>query len=92
MTPQQVRTARGCAIAMIAAFLVGVFLLYVELTGASSGGYASISELMWAVWAHQPWIVLLVTHLVAAPTWFLLGHFAAQSEGVYEEIRKDGHV
>lgn len=90
MNTAQARTARGCALAAIAAFLIGVWLLYVELTGASAGAHATISELFWIVWARQPWVIYLVSLLVSNPISYLLGHFTAQASDKYDRVRRDG--
>jgi hypothetical protein len=87
VTPQQARTARGCALIALALLLVGFGALYLELTAAASGGHSTISELFWLVWARQPWVLLIVSHLVAMPTWFLLGHFTAQASSFMDAVR-----
>jgi hypothetical protein len=87
VNPAQARTARGCAIAAVGAFLIGVFLLYVELTGASAGQHATISELFWIMWARQPWVIFLVSLLVSNPISYLFGHFTAQAGDKYDRVR-----
>lgn len=90
MNAQQKWTVRGIAggIALFVALVV--YLLVVEGHAVAVGGHSTISELVWLVWADQPWVVLLLSHLLAAPFWFLCGHFFAQSSDVYDRIRKDG--
>lgn len=91
MNPAQIKTVKGCGIAVVALFLVGVYMLYVELVGAAAGDQnATISRLLWGLWASQPWVIFLLSHLVAGPVWFLAGHFVAQSSNVYDAIRKGG--
>jgi hypothetical protein len=87
MTPGQRKTAVRLGFALLALLGVGVLVLAIELHGAAAHDQASISELLWLLWARQPWVVLLATHLVAGPAWFLAGHFFAQSRSVYERIR-----
>jgi len=62
--------------------------LYVESIGVRSPeGGDTISELMRAVWAHEPWIVLMASHLIAAPVWFFVGHWFGAPKSEYERIR-----
>lgn len=90
MNAAQRYTVRGLLIASIAfAFLVGA-LLYVEGHAVAVGGHSTISELVWLAWANQPGAVFIVSHMLAAPFWYLAGHFFWQSKGTYEQIRKDG--
>lgn len=90
MTPQQARTARGCALIAVALLLVGVAALRLELTAAAAGGHSTISELVWIVWARQPWVLFITSHLVAAAVWFLAGHFTAQASSFYDQVRAGG--
>lgn len=89
MTPAQKKTVRGLVIAAIVAFGVLLWLLMVEMQAVGNEG-ATISELVWVVWAHQPGVLLIVSHTIAAPFWFLMGHFFWQSKNVYDELRKRG--
>jgi hypothetical protein len=83
MNPGQLRTLKLLAIWAALAFLLLVGLLVIELTGASAHSEATISELAWILWANHPWVIFIITHIIAAPTWFLLGHFVAQAPEVY---------
>lgn len=74
----------------VAFVLLVFYLLFVELQAVAQGGHSTISELVWLVWATQPWVVLIVSHVMAAPFWFLCGHFFAQARDVYDAIRKGG--
>lgn len=88
MTPGQRKTAVRLAFVLLAQLGIGVFLLVVELQGVAAHDEATISELVWLVWATHPWVVFIVSHLAAAPIWFLAGHFVAQKPSVYEQIRR----
>jgi hypothetical protein len=83
----QKRTARGLAVLGIGGLLLAAGALVLELLAVQSGGNATISEALWRVWADQPWIVLVATHSVAGPAWWLFGHFTGQSRVVYDAIR-----
>jgi len=83
-------TARGIAIGALGFVLLIAFLIVVELHAVAVGGHSTISELVWLVWARQPWIVLLISHVLAAPFWYLAGHFTAQSQETYDRIRREG--
>lgn len=87
MTPGQKKVAAGLGCLSVGAFilLVGAFAL--ELFGVSQNDHATISELFRLVWAHQPWIVLIVSHVIAAPFWFLCGHFFAAPADEYARLR-----
>lgn len=89
MTPGQKKTAFGIGVWAVSVLLGGFWLLYVELAAAGRGDGTTISELTWIVWAHQPGVVFVVTHTLAAPFWFLMGHFFWQSKSVYRDIRKE---
>jgi hypothetical protein len=71
-------------------FLLLVGLLWIEISAIQQGGDSTISRMIWGLWADQPWVIFLVSHILAAPTWFLLGHFTAQSDEVYKRIRSGG--
>lgn len=90
MNAQQKWTVRGIAVgaALFAAFVV--FLLVVEGHAVVTGGHSTISELVWLAWANQPGAILIVSHMLAAPFWYLCGHLFWQSSSVYDRIRKDG--
>lgn len=90
MNAAQKYTARGIALGALGFVLLIVFLLVIEGHAVIVGGHSTISEMVWLVWAKQPWIVLLVSHILAAPFWYLAGHFTAQSQETYDRIRKDG--
>lgn len=87
MNSQQKRTAKGLALIAAGGFLLLLAALFVELVAIGSGGNATISDAFWRLWDEQPWVVLLVSHLLLGPCWFLAGHFFAQSKVVYEAIR-----
>lgn len=90
MNMQQRTTVKALFLAVLILFLVGVLLLVAEGHAVAAGGHSTISEILQYVWAKQPWTIFLASHLVAAPVWFLLGHFLAQNQDVYERMRKDG--
>lgn len=90
MNKAQVYTARGIFIGAALFALAVVFLLAVEAHAVAVGGHSTISELVWLVWATQPGAVFIVSHMLAAPFWYLLGHFLWQSRDTYDRIRKDG--
>jgi hypothetical protein len=90
MTTGQKRTAKLVGIVVGIIFLALLSLLVIEGLGIASGDEASISEVVWIVWAHQPWVVWLVSVMGAFLSGFLFGHFFAQSKSVYDEIRKGG--
>lgn len=89
MNEQQVKQAKRLAGAGAIFFGFLIYLFVSELIGVKAGGNSTISELLWAVWARQPWIVFISSHVLAAPFWFLCGHFFAQSSDVYAQIRGD---
>lgn len=88
MTPRG-RTVRLMGLALVLQLALFGYLLFVELTAVKAGGNSTISEIMWTLWATQPWIVFIVSHTVAAPFWFLSGHFFGQARSVYEAVRKE---
>lgn len=90
MNTAQKYTARGIAIGAALFAAIVVFLLVVEGHAVIAGGHSTISELMWLAWAKQPGAIFIISHVLAAPFWFLMGHFFWQSSDVYERIRKDG--
>jgi hypothetical protein len=87
LTPGQRKTTVRLACLFVAGLGLGVLLLAVELQGAAAHDHATISELVWLLWATHPWVIFLVSHLVAGPVWFLSGHFVAQRREVYDDIR-----
>jgi len=102
MKPELVVTARRLlpfAIALVCIGLLVIFggggwLLWIELSGKAAGD-GTISRLIWQVWAEQPWVVLIivvVVHMLVdiglVVIAFLLGHFTAQSDEVYQAIRE----
>ena len=84
---QQKATAKGLALLVLVLFLVGLGALAIELRAVVAGGNSTISEAMWRVWADQPWIFFLITHVVAAVGWWLTGHFTGQSKAQYDALR-----
>lgn len=90
MNAAQKYTARGVAIGALGFVLLIVFLLVVEGHAVIVGGHSTISELVWLIWARQPWIVFILSHILAAPFWFLVGHFLGQSQETYDRIRREG--
>ena len=90
MNAQQRLTVRGIAVVISLMSLAVCVGLVVEGMAVSSGGNSTISELVWLAWASQPGAVLIVSHMLAAPFWYLCGHFFWQSQKVYDAIRKDG--
>lgn len=88
MNSQQRRTVRGLAAIGAGGLLLLVGALALELLAVRDGGASTISEAFWRIWAAQPWVVLLATHAAAVPTWFLAGHFVAQSRVVYDAARE----
>lgn len=65
---------------------IGLFVI--EVYGVSVGDRSTISRFMWGLWATEPWVPFIATHTMAAPWWFLLGHFFAQRRDVYQSIRE----
>jgi hypothetical protein len=90
MNRQQRATVTGLAVAAVLVGVVMLVLLAVEGHAVVVHGHSTISELIWVVWGTQPWVILLGSHMVAAPVWFLAGHFFAQSREVYARIREKG--
>lgn len=90
MNSAQKYTARGIAIGAAMFAAAAVFLLVVEGHAVAVGGHSTISELVWQAWANQPGAILIVSHMLAAPFWYLLGHLFWQSRDTYDRIRKDG--
>jgi len=68
------------------ALLGGCLVLEVQST---SGESATISHVMRQLWASPdgPWIVFIVSHLVACPVWFLVGHWFAAGKETYQALR-----
>lgn len=87
MNAPQRRTVLGLAGIVLGGFVLLVAALVLELLAVRDGGAATISEALWRLWATQPWVVLLSTHAVAGPAWFLQGHFFGQSRAVYDALR-----
>lgn len=87
MNAQQKRTARGLAVLAAGGLALLVGALALELLAVRDGGAATISEAAWRVWAAQPWVIFVTTHTLAAPAWWLLGHFTGQSRVVYDALR-----
>ena len=59
-----------------------------EILAVKSGGNSTISEALWRLWAEQPWVILIASHALLGPAWYLAGHFTSQSATVYEAIRR----
>lgn len=89
MNPQQAKTAKRLVFVAAGAFLLLVALLWIELAAVRQGGQSTISELIWHVWATQPWVILAFSHLIGGPIYYLAGHFTAQSNSVYDALRKE---
>lgn len=87
MTSGQKKVAAGLGCLIVLAFGLLLLALALELFGISQGDQATISELMRLLWANQPWVVLLVSHVLAAPLWFLAGHFFAAPKDEYARLR-----
>ena len=88
MTAGQRKTAIGisfCAAAILGGLLGAVA---VEFMAVGRGDSSTISELAWILWAQQPWVIWLVSVLVAFTLGFFSGHFLSQSKRVYDEIRE----
>lgn len=90
LTPQRRWTLTGLALASLLVGLAVVVLLVTEGHAVAVGGHSTITELARLLWAHQPWVIWIVTHLIAAPIWFLMGHFVAAPESEYDRIRREG--
>jgi hypothetical protein len=88
MTPQQIRTSKRIALAGILFVAWVVYLLVAEFFGVKQGGESTISEVMWLAWVAQPWVIWLVSVVLAFITGFLSGHFFGQSSAVYDAIRR----
>lgn len=90
MNSAQKYTARGIAIGAALFAAAVVFLLAIEGHAVIVGGHSTISELIWLAWAKQPGAIFIISHVLAAPFWFLCGHLLWQSSDVYDRIRRDG--
>lgn len=88
MNEQQKRTVRGLALLGLGGFALLVGALVLEIVAVKSGGNSTISEALWSLWASQPWVILIASHALLGPAWYLAGHFTAQSAVVYEAIRR----
>lgn len=87
MTPKRKVYIGLFAIGAVVLLLIGS-ALYVESIGVRSPESGdTISELIWSVWANQPWVIFLASHLVAMPSWFLAGHWLASPKGEYDRMR-----
>lgn len=87
MNQAQRRTVRGLSILAAGGAILLLGALFIEVMAINAGGHATISEAFWRLWASQPWVVLVSSHLVVAPACFLAGHFFAQSAVVYAALR-----
>ena len=87
MNAAQRRTVRGLALIASGGAILLLGALFIEVMAINSGGNATISEAFWRLWAQQPWVVLVASHLVVGPACFLAGHFFAQSGVVYAALR-----
>lgn len=88
MNAAQKRTARGLALVALGGVALLFVALVIELMAVGADQNATISEALWRVWAAQPWVIFVVSHSLAAPFWWLMGHFTGQSRVVYDAIRE----
>jgi hypothetical protein len=89
MTRQQIRTAKRLALLGAAVLALLGYALVIELQGVAQGGQSTISELVWLLWANQPWVVWLVSVVAAGVVMFLAGHFVSQAADTYRQMRGD---
>lgn len=75
-------------LAAVALVTVGLPALAWELWSYSYD--ATFSEALRVLWAHQPWVVFLATHLAAAVWWFLCGHWFGAPKSHYDALRAQG--
>lgn len=87
--PQKI-TGIGCGVVTLILGLAVLAAFVTEGHAVVAGGHSTISEMFWLVWATQPWVIWLVSVVVAFIVGFLFGHFLAQSRGVYDDIRQKG--
>ena len=88
LNPLQRKTAAiGCGLLTLLGFLVVAGLAW-EVYVYGQSGDATFSRLIWQWWVASPWSVWLVSVVFAFVAGFLSGHFVAQSDAVYEAIRK----
>jgi len=68
------------------ALLGGCLVLEIQSTGGES---ATISHVMRQLWASSdgPWIVLIVSHMIGMPVWFLVGHWFGAGKETYQALR-----
>jgi hypothetical protein len=60
--------------------------LYVEVQRLGAG--VPFTAAWRLLWAEEPWVVFLGSHLVAAVVWFLAGHFFGASQETYDDLRR----
>jgi hypothetical protein len=92
VNPQQRLTLRALGLASVAAGLIVLGLLCWEGYALTLGASATISEVIWILWAAQPGPIALVFATLTFWAGVLCGHFVWQSAKVYAEIRhvRDG--
>lgn len=89
MTSGQKKTARVLMLAGAMAFVYFAGLLVWEFKALAMNDQASISEVIWVAWAHQPGPIALMLIIVAHVSGWLGGHFLWQSANVYDKARHE---
>jgi hypothetical protein len=86
MNLQQALTVKRMAIGAVLFFLWLLYILWVEIKAVQQGGNSTISEIIWRLWADQPWVLLLVLLIFSFVGGFFLGHFVGQSRELYKAL------
>lgn len=89
MSPGQKKVVGGLGCITVLAFGLLLLTLALELFGVSLGDHATITEIFRLLWANQPWVVFIVSHTIAAPFWFLAGHFFGAGKEEYAKLREE---
>ena len=78
--------------------ILGIFLISTTCFGGAAVGFLvleaygvvnnfPITHIIQEAWAKQPWVIFLVSHWIMQPLSFLMGHFLAQNDDVYNRWR-----
>jgi hypothetical protein len=87
MSPEQAITVKRLAFWGGGGLAWLFWLLGIEIMAVRQGGDSTISRVIWGLWSDQPWVIWLVSVLVAFILGFFGGHFVAQSDVIYNRIR-----
>jgi hypothetical protein len=88
VNPVQKKTMAALGIYLVVQLVAALGLLAYEFWAAAQGAAATVSEVLWIVWASQPWTIFLASVSVVGLVAYLFGHFTAQRKEVYDSIRK----